>query len=300
MKRKNIAILAIVAVLAGSMFIPPVQAAAESALSVFRVSDAKTITISVTDIQDIAGYAKQLEAGMKNDQATGETGSKGLVDPQKTVDVKSILNPLANPKDFTAFSITLPHINAETPKLYSIASNSKTFTLNTADINAELAKIKANPISNSYNGTKITVNTPPAAIAEYPDFTLIETQGVYVDAPSNAVNALWNEFTSLPMIPADLSSQLAAIDPTSRDVYLPVIEGLGRGTDLGVTTGYIYSAKDLAQVATMIPNLATASEVTKLQNENASALIWTKNGVLYILTGNKSDSELSQIARNIR
>jgi hypothetical protein len=300
MKRKNIAILAIVAVLAGSMFIPPVQAAAESALSVFRVSDTKTITISVTDIQDIAGYAKQLEAGMKNDQATGETGSKGLVDPQKTVDVKSILNPLANPKDFTAFSITLPHINAETPKLYSIASNSKTFTLNTADINAELAKIKANPISNSYNGTKITVNTPTAAIAEYPDFTLIETQGVYVDAPSNAVNALWNEFTSLPMIPADLSSQLAAIDPTSRDVYLPVIEGLGRGTDLGVTTGYIYSAKDLAQVATMIPNLATASEVTKLQNENASALIWTKNGVLYILTGNKSDSELSQIARNIR
>jgi hypothetical protein len=298
MKRKNIAILAVVAVLAGSMFIPPVQAAAESALSVFRVSDAKTITISVTDIQDIAGYAKQLEAGMKSDKTTGETESKGSANPQKAIE--SILNPFANPKDFTAFPISLPHSNAETPKLYSIASNSKTFTLNTTDINAELAKIKANPISNSYNGTKITVNTPPATIAEYPDFTLIETQGVYVNAPSNAVNALWNEFTSLPMIPADLSSQLAAIDPTSRDVYLPVIEGLGRGTDLGVTTGYIYSAKDLAQVATLIPNLATANEVTKLQSENASALIWTKNGVLYILAGNKSDSELSQIARNIR
>ena len=298
MKRKNIAILAVVAVLSGSMFIPQVQAAAESAMSVFRVSDAKTITISVTDIQDMANDAKQLQAGTQKDKAAGETGSKGSVDPQKAVE--SLLKPLANPKDFTAFPISLPRNNKETPKLSSIASQSKTFTLNTAEINAELAKLKASPISSSLNGTKITVNTPPAAIAEYADFTLIETQGVYLKAPNGAINTLWRELTTEPMIPADLSSQLAAIDPTSRDVYLPVIEGLGRGADLGVTTGYIYSAKDFAQVASLIPNLVPASEVTKLQGNNASALIWTKNGVLYVLTGNQSDSALSQIARSIR
>jgi hypothetical protein len=298
MKRKTIATLAVAAVLAGSMFIPPVQAAAESALSVFRVSDAKTITISVTDIQDMVNYAKQLKSGVSGDKSTGETGSKGSVSPRKTAE--SILNPLADPKDFTAFPFSLPRNNQETPKLYSIASGSKTFTLNTAEINAELAKLQANPISSSLNGTKITVNTSPAAVAEYSNFTLIETQGVHVDAPSNTVNTLWNEFTGQPMIPADLKSQLVAIDPTGSDVYLPVIEGLGRGTDLGMTTGYIYSAKDLAQVTAIIPGLATSSELTKLQGENASALIWIRDGVLYALAGNQSDSELSQIARNIR
>lgn len=298
MKKKNLAILAVVAVLSGSMFIPPVQAAAESALSVFRVSEAKTITISVTDIQDMANYAKQLQAGVKNDQATGETGSKDTADFQKAAGF--MLSPLAGPEDFTAFRISLPRNNKETPKLYSVASQSKTFILNTAEINAQLAKLKANPIDNSLNGAKITVNSPQAAIAEYSNFTLVETQGVYVDAPGNTVNTLWGALTGQPMIPADLRSQLAAIDPTSRDVYLPVIEGLGRGVNIGVTTGYLYSAKDLAQVASMIPNLAPASEVTKLQNKNASALIWTKNGVLYVLAGNQSDSPLSQIARSIR
>lgn len=299
MKKKNIAIFAAVAVLSGTILIPSVQAAAESALSVFRVSDAKTITVSVTDIQDIANYVKQLKAGVKDGKTAGEAGlKKDTANPQAAV--KSAVRPLADAKDFTAFQISLPRTNAGTPKLYSIASDSKTFTLNTADINAQLAKLKGNPISGSLNGTKITVGTPPAAIAEYPDFTLIETQGVSMDAPRDALSTLWSELTSQPMIPADLSSQLAVIDPASRDVYLPVIEGLGRTTDLGVTTGYLYSAKDLAQVAALVPNLATAEQVTKLQKENASALIWVKDGVLSVLAGNRSDSELSQIARSIR
>lgn len=298
MKKKNIAIFVAVAVLSGSMFIPSVQAAAESALSVFRVSDAKTITISVTDLQDIANNVKQLKAGMKDDKTIGETGPQDSVNSQKAV--KSAVKPFASIKDFTAFPISLPHDNAGTPKLSSITSSSKTITLDTAEINADIAKLNGNPISGGLNGTKITVNTPPAAIAEYPGFTLIETQGVSVTAPGDALNTLWSEFTSQPMIPADLSSQLAAIDPAGRDVYLPVIEGLGRGTDLGVTTGYFYSAKDLAQVAALVPSLAPASEVTKLQNENASALIWVKDGILFTLAGNQSDSELSRIARDIR
>lgn len=298
MKRNRIAILAVVAALSGSLLVPSVQAAAESALSVFRVSEAKTITISAVDIQDLASYAKQAGTGAKSDKAAEGTGPKASGDLLKALESKA--TPLANAKDFTAFPLSLPRSDAGTPKLYSVASASETFTLDTAEINAELAKLKANPISGSYNGTRVTVNTPPAAIAAYGDFTLIETQGAYVDAPGNAVGALWHTFTSLPMIPSDLSSQLAAVDPTSRDVYLPVIEGFGRETDLGVTTGYLYSAKDLAQVAASVPGLGAADAVAKLQNENASALIWAKNGVLYVLAGNQSDSKLSQIARSIR
>lgn len=297
MKKKILAILSAVAIITGALFIPSVQVAAESALSIFRVSDAKTITISVTDIQDLAANAKQFGIVEKQDGSAAK--SKDLSKPSSDI-LKSIIKPLNNAKEFTAFPVSLPgNMNSDVPKLYSIASYSKTFTLSTKQVNAELVKMKVTPISDTYNGTKIDVVTPPAIIAEYADVTLLETQGVYINAPSNVVNSLWSDFTSLPMIPSDLSSQLIAIDPTSRDVYLPVIEGLGRETDLGVTTGYIYSAKDLAQLASSVPNLANVTELTKLQNDNTSVLIWTKNGVIYALAGNKSDSELSLIARNI-
>jgi hypothetical protein len=298
MKKKSIAAVLAVAVITGAMFIPSVQAATVSALSIFRVSDTKTITISMTDIQDLSANAKQF--GIVEKQKKPAAESKDLSKQSGDV-VKSIIKPLDNAKDFTAFPISLPgNMNSEVPKLYSIASHSEAYTLNTKQVNAELAKMKVAPISDTYNGTKIDVVTPPAVIASYPDVTLLETQGVYINAPSSVVNSLWSDFTSLPMIPSDISSQLVAIDPTSRDVYLPVIEGLGRETDLGVTTGYIYSAKDIAQLASSIPNLANVTELTKLQSVNTSVLIWTKNGVLYALAGNKSDSELSQIARNIR
>lgn len=281
----------------GAMLIPQVQAAAESALSVFRVNDAKTIKITATDLQEITDYAKK--AGMSDPKA--ETKSKTDVMSELSTKIKSEVRPISRPKEFTGFAFNLPQaLKSEQPKLFAVDAKSQTITLDTNEINAELKKLGGTPLDSSYNGVKITVNTPPAAIAEYDSVTLIETQGIRVDAQDNAVNALWSDFVGLPMIPADLRVQLAAVEPTGGDVYLPVIEGLGRQTDLGGATGYVYSAKDLSQVASVIPGLSDSSRFQKLSDSNDSALIWVKNGVLYVLAGNKTDSELSQIARSIR
>lgn len=297
MKKKYVAIASAAAVLVAALFIPPVQAAAVSALSVFRVSDAKTITISVADLQELAAQAKQFGADVQQPAAESEGASRtALADA-----AASLVKPLEDAGAFTAFPISLPQsLRAQTPKLYSVASYSKTFTLDTAKINAALAKLKADPLSDTYNGVKLSVTTPPAAIADYQDVALLETQGVSVSAPGGTVSALWSHFTGLSVIPADLRSQLRSIDPTSRDVYLPVIEGLGRAVDLGVTTGYLYAAKDLAQVTSALPELAGVSGLNQLQSNPTTVLIWTKNGVLYALAGQKSDSELSQIARTVR
>lgn len=296
MNKRPIAILSAAAIIAGAMFIPPVQAATISALSVFRVSDTRTITISITDIQALSAKVKQPG---ENEAKSGT--QMNAISQQVDAYAKSEVKPLGSAKEFHAFSIHLPEDGAlGTPKLYSVASQTKTYTLDTQKLNAELAKAGASPVSETYNGTKISIVTPPAAIASYPDITLLETQGAYVDAPVKEVDALWNSLTSATVIPADLRAQLATIDPTSRNVYLPVIEGLGRQTDLGVTTGYLYSAKDLAQLSSTIPNLPAAGALSKLQSDNTTVLIWTKNGVLYALAGKKSDSALTQIARSIR
>lgn len=295
MKKGHIAILSAAAILAGAMLIPPVQAATISALSVFRVSDTKTITISMTDIQALSAKIKQ-----PGENKTKSAAQSDAISQQLDAYAKSEVQPLGSTKEFHAFSIYLPEGEAlGTPKLYSISSQTKTVTLDTQKLNAELAKAGASPLSETYNGTKISIVTPPAAIAAYADATLLETQGAYIDAPAKEVDALWSSLTSATAIPADLRSQLAAIDPTSRDVYLPVIEGLGRQTDIGVTTGYLYSAKDLAQLSSAIPNFPAAETLSKLQSDNTTVLIWTKNGILYALAGKKSDSALTQIARSI-
>lgn len=295
MRKNYIAMLSAAAIAVGTLFIPPVQAAAVSALSVFRVADTKTITISLTDIQSLAANAKQQSAKEAKPAAQADllSGSLGSM-------IQSNVKPLASAKVFTAFRINLPTSGAQgTPKLYAASSQTRTFTLDTTALNAALAKAGASAASDAYNGTKISVVTPAAAIAEYSDLTLLETQGVYLNAPAKELNALWSSLTSATAIPSDLRAQLVAIDPSTRDVYLPVIEGLGRTADLGVTTGYLYSAKDLAQVASSIPNLANAAALSKLQGDNTTVLIWTKNGILYALAGKKSDSALVQAARSI-
>lgn len=299
MLKKRFVWLGITAMLACVILIQPVRAAAESALTIFRVNDVNTITITVTDLQDmIAGFRSSGVFPTKD--MSGQTKSDS--EAQAPDNLKSHIKSLNSVRDFNAFSFSLPTaLKSESPKLYTTDSESKTITLDTTGINAELKKMgAATMLDSSLNGSEITVDTPASITAEYSDVTLIATQSAYIDAPDTTTNSLWKSVLSIPAIPDDLRVQLAAIDPKTRDIYLPVIEGLGRETDLGSTTGYIYSTSDLAQVASVIPDLIGSTQLTKLQSENESALIWVRNGVLYCLAGQKSDSELSQIARSIK
>ncbi len=295
MFKKKIALLIVAAIFISSILIPSVQSAAESALSIFRVADTKTITITVSDIQDIINSIKNNSALTKPEAGTNKA------DTNSKDNIKSQVKTLSSLRDFTAFEFNLPtSLKSETPKLFAVDAQSKSLTLDTTKINAELQKLDATAtVDNSYNGTTITVNTPAAIAAQYQDVTLVATQNVYIDAPDTVINSLWSALLSIPAIPDDLRTQLAEIDPQTRDIYLPVIEGLGRETDLGSNTGYIYSSSDLSQVIAMIPGLSDNKMSTELKNENTSALIWAKNGVLYCLVGQKTDSELSQIARSI-
>jgi hypothetical protein len=208
---------------------------------------------------------------------------------------------ISDARDFTAFAFSLPAaLEDESPMLYAVDSQSQTMALDTVKINASLSGLGATSLLNSsLDGTSITVSTPPAVFAEYDGLLLAASQTMVIDAPDAILNGLKSGILSIPAIPEDLRVQLTSINPRTRDVYLPVVEGLGRETDLGGATGYIYAAGDLAQVLGMMPGFADDAHLEQLQNKNASALIWTKNGVLYCLTGEKSDSELTRIARSI-
>jgi hypothetical protein len=296
MFKKRFVLLGAFALVACAIMLPPVRAAAVSALSIFRVADTKTITISVNDLREMLDYAQE------NDRAAQQGGEACDMLSQLMEKAESDVRTLSGVRDFSAFPFSLPEaLKEETPALYAVDSQARSVTLDTEKMNAGLLDLGAAELLDSgLNGTVITLNTPPAVMAEYAEVVLAATQTVYIDAPDAVMNSLRSSFLSIPALPDDLRAQLAAISPDTRDVYLPVIEGLGRETDIKGTTGYVYSTGDLAQVLGMLPGFADDAHLKELQTENASVLIWLKDGVLYFLAGAMPDSALSQIARSVR
>ncbi|MCL2323827.1 MAG: hypothetical protein FWC47_17185 [Oscillospiraceae bacterium] len=303
MKKKTLFSALAIVLVAALMFIPAVQTLAISALSVFRVGNTKTITVSLTDIEDAVNYLKQFQGQFSEKDVNSNLAAQNIDKNTAIEDAKSQVKTLSDVSEFTAFSFNLPTaLKNETPELYATDATSKTITVDTTMINDELAKIGvSNLIDNSYNGSEVTVNVAPSIAAHYTDVDLFATQGAYLDGNNAVINGLWSNFLQMPFISDNLRSQLSNIDVMKEDVYLPVIMGLGRETSIGNTTGYIYTTQDMQQVLSSLPQDMMPNDGNSTQSpKEGSALIWTKNGVLYCLVANKSDSELTQIARSIK
>ena len=308
MKKRNVLITtASVAVLAALfVFVQPLQSFASNALTIFRVQDVHAINITIADIQQLAQSAKDLKAAMPADAKDAKDAAP---DPNAKDKATSALVPINSPRDFKAFDLKLPAaLKSETPDLKMAESQTKTMTLNAQDINKGLTQLGAQLLPDSADGAQITITTPATAVAKYTDVTLIATQMPAVSGDDSAIAALKQSFLSAPQIPADLRSQLEAVDLGSGIVYVPVIAGLGQQTQIGAATGYLYALADLKTVLGSLPaDLLPADEngQTPLDQLNqysgdGSGIVWTSNGVLYVLAGNQSASAITQIAQSVK
>ncbi|MBC2723466.1 MAG: hypothetical protein HGJ97_12425, partial [Desulfosporosinus sp.] len=321
-------------------FVKPVQTLALDTLSIFRVTDVKTIQITIADLQE----------GMQTISKLKEE-SKG-----KTFEHNSLINVVSQPqhevkklnqaKEFDAFKLRLPReLDSQTPEISAMDSSKMTFTLNVDAFN-ELLKGVNSPkqLSSDLQNVEMSMVSSAAAFAKYNDVLFLATQKSYLEAPQTAKNELRDVMLNFPLIPASLRQQLAEIDEDSSDIYLPVLVGFGREVDLGGKNGYIYTLSDLKGLSETIPadmtsglahtksleitdeshkasmdemsekliskygeeKFAAMKEAHKIAMEemptmeNASVLIWTKDGNLYGLIGNKTDAELAKIARSVR
>jgi len=307
MKKRNAAIAAASAavVIALVIFVQPVQSFAANVLSALRVQDMRAIHISLADIDQ---FAQGMQAVMPADQAESDQQSmesampgEGNASPQP-VDISSA-------RQFGAFDFLLPRsLDTETPHLQMIESQTRTVTLDTVKINGELTKIGAQPLPDSLDGSRLMVQSPATAIANYADNTLIETQMPVLSGDSGVIDSVKQSVLSLPMLSESLRSQLAAIDITSGDMYVPVIEGFGQQTMVGNSTAYLYTLTDLKALLNTLPDSLTQASgkgqnmADKVDNfdGDASALVWVNNGVLYVLIGNQAAGDLTQIANSIK
>ncbi len=286
MKMRIITAVVIAAVLTLTITVPQVQAFAFSALSVFRVGDAKTITITIDDITLMAEQAKEsITSGMKNPKEHISGTENGSID-------KSDYKTLSNASEFTAFNVKLPReLNDQKPEL---------FATDVMDKSIEMP-----------NGESISISLSPSFIAKYENVVFMATQGMNNDMNQELKTEMWQKLLAAPILTDNIRSQLAAIDPNTKDIYLPVITGISREVDLGGSTGYLYATSDMQSIMGALPteltagfsnkmNEAVSAEGTQSEHKNMNVIIWTKGGVLYILVGDLSDSELAAIARSVR
>ena len=290
MKKKALISVIAIALVAILMTIPSIQAAAMSALSVFRVGTPKTIKVTISDIEEAMNYFEQ-HKGQFDYEDMKESDFKEAIHGKSPE-----VNTLSDVSEFTGFNFNLPtELVSETPTLYATDSQSNTVSFDTAKINEVLSKLGARDlIDERYDGSDITVNVSPSIAVKYTDVALFATQGAKIDGNDNLINSLWISMLNMPFISDNLRSQLSNINIKSGYVYLPVIMGLGRETSVGNATGYIYSIQDFGEVIS-----ALSLDLMEDYEGKGSALLWTKDGVLYCLVGEKSDSELTQIARSI-
>lgn len=187
--------------------------------------------------------------------------------------------------DFTAFDAKLPKdLENENVKLYAVEQTQKTLTLE--------------------DGSEAAVALSPTLVAAYEDKDVIlaATQGISDSLSSEQKAQLQEKMLELPFLTENIRSQLAAIDPDTKDIYLPVISGISREADLGGTTGYLYGMNELRGIMGAMPEefSESFSEADTGEIENVNLLIWTKDGVLYMLCGDMPEAELTAIARSVR
>lgn len=283
MKKKKIITLLIACALVVTLCIPQVNALAMEALSGFRVGQAKTITITLDDISQMVSYAQENAEAYPDGELPDDWEGYSHGDEENFEGVSP--RELDSISDFTAFDAKLPRdLESETVALYAVDQMEKTLTLE--------------------DGSDVSVALSPMLLAEYEgtDVYFLATQGMSDSLSAEQKAELHDKMLELPFLTENIRSQLANIDPATKDIYLPVITGISREAEINGTTGYLYGMNELRGMMGALPEefAAEFSEAETSEMENINLLIWTKDDVLYMLLGDMPETELVAIARSVR
>ncbi len=287
--RLRIATSAVAVVVAVALLftLTPVQTAASSFLSLFRVKKFVAVTVDPASLPNIASPVDLGEFTITGDQKTRQVS---LAETEKAVGFK-VQTPA-----------TLPSGMETAPRSVDITSAiSVTYTPDLAKVRAYLASIGASNVRlpDNLDGAPITLQVPPAVAVLYAEKGGIErtpdglpkplagsrflflgaTAGPTLSVPDGLdVELVRTEILKMPGLPQDLVKQLKAVEDWRNTVVVPVVKGTSREVTVQGEKGLLISET----------------------GGKGTTLLWLKGGIVYTLTGSVSEAEILAAANSMR
>ena len=265
----------------------PVQTAASSFLSVFRVTKFVAVTVDPTALPNLKSLSE-----------LGSFSNKGSQTPKEV--------SLAQAESTVGFNVptpsTLPSGLDKTPRSTMVTGTySVTFTPNLEKINAYLASIGASNVKFPANidGQPITVQVQPAVAMLYTEPGVVTrsqdgmlkpgpgqkylyvgaTTSPSINVPAGVdVNQVREALLSIPSLPPELVSQLKSITDWQTTVIVPVVKGTSKDVQVQGTQGVL---------------------VTEAKGPGMT-LLWQKGGIVYVVSGNVSEFDLLAAANSMK
>jgi len=312
--QKRIAAVAAVTIIAGSLAFAPVRSMAAQFLQVFRAEKLATVSISVSELQEIRA-AVEKGAGTVDLDIFGKIEFEGRKEIRKA--------PLADIKNEAGFAVREP---AWLPEDYALAEAQMTLPF---AVRFDLDVPKVNQLITTLGGVKML----PEDVAgksfslAFPEIVSIAyhkgdgaaitvSQGkspeVSVDEGVD-VRELRAAVLDLPIISDSLKRQIAQVEDWEHTLIVPNVEGTTQEVAVKGNKGVFVDNGPAAQVKARVKEGArseVASGSVTLQSDDLiveggsggynTTLIWNENGLVYSLSGAKDLDTALKIAESMR
>lgn len=295
------AVLATLALLAGSMAFAPVRAAAGNFLSLFRVQQVTVIPVDTEAMNGMLANSSQLESFMANDVQFETNGESQVV------------SGVEEASQAAGFAVRLPDVPDKPMKITVQPGGHASFTIDVKKLNALLEEIDRTDIQlpDSADGSIVELTAASAVLANYGDceidaevarqagydpdepntwaqrdcIAFAQTISPEVNAPDGLdMQALGTAFLQLVGMSEDDAADLAGKIDWATTLVLPIPSRQATATEVqvdGVTGTLIRS--DYGD-----------------DSAGEYSLVWVKGEMVYMLTGRGSGEDAVGLANTLK
>ncbi|SDY13449.1 anti-sigma factor [Thermoactinomyces sp. DSM 45892] len=256
--------VAAAAVVIGGFSIPQVQAAASELLSAFRVDKVELVKLTEKDLQQMEAFLQNKELGNLDLKGMGKIWTEGekKKDRHREYDTyeQAVKKEDSLPKKPEGYTVS--NINVTDPMKVN-------FQLNTEKVNKVLKQLDGKvDLENKLNGKTFSIEVPKTTMLTLRNtnhdfhYMVASTPQLKVDKDVD-VAKLRDSILSLPFIPTELKRQLMAIQDWQSTLPIPVVEGMGKVSEVQVN----------GVKGTMME-----------EEDGAAVLLWQRDGKIHTLS----------------
>lgn len=279
----------LVAAVGISMTFPPVKAAAQNFLQIFRVSRVETIEVTQQDLEEIQNALVEADGELDLKEFGSITASNISVEYKETT-----IDEAQRSLGFDIKEVTDLPFEAGNVSMYMMGPGEIRFNLNVNNVNRFVKTLGGdNLLPGELEGKEFTVKYGGQVSISYTDdsgangnnshyVTLDEISLPEIIVPDGTdVEEVREAVLELPFMPEHLKQQLSMIDEWEKTLPIPVTdESHTRKIDVNGNPGVLYISDNPQHPYTQV--------------------VWAEDGVLLTLSGEFDEEEAIRIAESVR